>query len=103
ALHSRLLRLCGMARRGHRLRRRVARRVRRVSQVRVPLRQESIDRRMKLTILMYHKVDELRPDVRYPGNYVAPGEFERQMDALLMWGYRTISFEQWLDYRAGRA
>jgi peptidoglycan/xylan/chitin deacetylase (PgdA/CDA1 family) len=24
------------------------------------------------------------------------------MDALLLWGYRTISLEQWLDYRAGR-
>jgi len=57
---------------------------------------------MKLAILMYHKVDELRPGVRYPGNYVAPRAFEQQMDALTMWGYRTISLEQWLDYRDGR-
>ncbi|HEY4132636.1 MAG TPA: polysaccharide deacetylase family protein, partial [Gemmatimonadaceae bacterium] len=57
---------------------------------------------MKLTILMYHKIDELRPGVRFPGNYVAPHAFEAQMDALLAWGYRTVTFEQWLDYRDGR-
>jgi peptidoglycan/xylan/chitin deacetylase (PgdA/CDA1 family) len=56
---------------------------------------------MKLTILMYHKIDELRPGVRYPGNYVSPRNFERQLDALMMWGYRTISLEQWMDYRDG--
>ena len=44
---------------------------------------------MKLTILMYHKIDELPNGVRHPGNYVRPAEFERQMDALLAWGYRT--------------
>jgi peptidoglycan/xylan/chitin deacetylase (PgdA/CDA1 family) len=58
---------------------------------------------MKLTVLMYHKVDELQPNVRYPGNYVAPPAFERQMDALLKWGYRSIGFGQWLDYVHGRA
>ncbi|MDB4877730.1 MAG: polysaccharide deacetylase [Gemmatimonadetes bacterium] len=58
---------------------------------------------MKLTILMYHKIDELTPSVRYPGNYVTPAQFARQMDALLMWGYRTIRFDRWLDYRDGRA
>jgi len=57
---------------------------------------------MKLTILMYHKVDELSPGVRYPGNFVRPALFQQQMDALLMWGYRTITLDQWLDYRAGR-
>jgi peptidoglycan/xylan/chitin deacetylase (PgdA/CDA1 family) len=57
---------------------------------------------MKLTVLMYHKVDELPSDARYPGNYVTPRQFEQQMDALTMWGYRTISLEQWLDYRDGR-
>lgn len=56
---------------------------------------------MKLTILMYHKIDELRPGVRFPGNYVSPQNFARQMDALTMWGYHTISLEQWLDYRDG--
>ena len=58
---------------------------------------------MKLTILMYHKIDEPSAAVRFPGNYVAPGQFERQMRALLAWGYQTIGFDQWLDYRAGRA
>lgn len=57
---------------------------------------------MKLTILMYHKIDELRPGVRYPGNYVTPRAFEHQMDALLLAGYRSISLDQWLDYRDGR-
>lgn len=58
---------------------------------------------MKLTILMYHKIDEPRATVRYPGNYVTPAHFEQQMDALLLWGYTTIRFDQWLDYREGRA
>jgi peptidoglycan/xylan/chitin deacetylase (PgdA/CDA1 family) len=57
---------------------------------------------MKLTILMYHKIAEPAPDVRYPGNYVSPGNFERQMDALLRWGYGSIRFDEWFDYRAGR-
>jgi peptidoglycan/xylan/chitin deacetylase (PgdA/CDA1 family) len=57
---------------------------------------------VKLTILMYHKIDELRPGVRYPGNYVTPRQFQQQMDSLLLWGYRSISLEQWLDYRDGR-
>jgi peptidoglycan/xylan/chitin deacetylase (PgdA/CDA1 family) len=57
---------------------------------------------MKLTVLMYHKIDELRPGVRYPGNFVSPRNFERQLDALTMWGYRTISLDQWMDYREGR-
>ena len=57
---------------------------------------------MKLTILMYHKIAEPTPNVRYPGNYVSPTNFERQMDALLRWGYASIRFEEWFDYRAGR-
>jgi peptidoglycan/xylan/chitin deacetylase (PgdA/CDA1 family) len=56
---------------------------------------------MKLTILMYHKVDELPPDVRTPGNFVAPDLFARQLDALAAWGYRTIDFADWLAYRDG--
>jgi len=57
---------------------------------------------MKLTILMYHKVDELENGVRHPGNYVQPAEFERQLDELLTWGYRTIDFAQWIDARDAR-
>ena len=49
---------------------------------------------MKLTILMYHKVDELPTGVRHPGNFVQPGaSSSEQMDALLAWGYRTIGFD----------
>ena len=58
---------------------------------------------MKLTVLMYHKVDELHSNVRHPGNYVAPAAFERQMDALLEWGYGSISFDQWIGYAEGRS
>ena len=58
---------------------------------------------MKLTILMYHKIDERPAGVRNPGNFVSPPRFEEQMDAVLSWGYRTIGFDQWLDYRNGVA
>jgi len=58
---------------------------------------------MRLTILMYHKIDELPEGVRNPGNFVSPPRFEEQMDAVRAWGYRTITFEQWLDYRNGMA
>jgi peptidoglycan/xylan/chitin deacetylase (PgdA/CDA1 family) len=56
---------------------------------------------MKLTILMYHKIDELPPNVRTPGNFVAPRLFAEQLDALADWGYRTIDFADWLAYRDG--
>jgi peptidoglycan/xylan/chitin deacetylase (PgdA/CDA1 family) len=56
---------------------------------------------MKLTILMYHKVDELPSDVRTPGNFVGPALFAQQLDALDAWGYRTIDFADWLAYRDG--
>jgi peptidoglycan/xylan/chitin deacetylase (PgdA/CDA1 family) len=50
---------------------------------------------------MYHKVDEPPPGVRTPGNFVSPAAFAAQMDALLSWGYGSVTFDQWLDYRAG--
>lgn len=56
---------------------------------------------MKLTILMYHKVDALPSDVRTPGNFVAPELFARQLDALHALGYRTIDFADWLAHRDG--
>ena len=55
---------------------------------------------MKLTILMYHKIDEVPPDARYPGNYVSPELFAQQLDALLEWGYQTIDFDEWIRYRS---
>ena len=57
---------------------------------------------MKLTILMYHKIDELAEGVRHPGNFVRPDRFEQQMDALLDWGYHTIDFDDWMAFRDGR-
>jgi len=56
---------------------------------------------VKLTILMYHKIDEVPPDARYPGNYVTPTQFAEQLDALTEWGYQAIDFDQWLRYRSG--
>jgi peptidoglycan/xylan/chitin deacetylase (PgdA/CDA1 family) len=56
----------------------------------------------KLTVLMYHKVAELPPVAVHRGNYVTPRQFEEQLDSLLAWGYRTITFDHWLAYRAGR-
>ena len=56
---------------------------------------------MKLTILMYHKVAEPPAGARHLGNYVTPGQFEQQLDALLDWGYQTITLHQWLAYRSG--
>ena len=58
---------------------------------------------MKLTILMYHKVDELAPGTKRSGNYVAPRAFAEQMEALLAWGYRTITVQEWLAHRERRA
>lgn len=49
---------------------------------------------------MYHKIDEVPPDARYPGNYVSPDLFAQQLDALLEWGYRTIDFDEWIRYRS---
>jgi len=54
---------------------------------------------MKLTILMYHKVDELPEGVRHPGNFVSPTAFAEQLDALTEWGYRAIGFDEWLAHR----
>jgi peptidoglycan/xylan/chitin deacetylase (PgdA/CDA1 family) len=56
---------------------------------------------MKLTILMYHKIDELPAQVRTPGNFVPPRLFAEQIEALADWGYRTIDFADWLAYREG--
>ncbi len=57
---------------------------------------------MKLPILMYHAVAELTADVRHPKNYVSPAAFEAQLRALLAWGYRPVTLDQWLAYREGR-
>jgi peptidoglycan/xylan/chitin deacetylase (PgdA/CDA1 family) len=56
----------------------------------------------KLMVLMYHKVRVPPANARHRGNYVRPDQFAEQLDALLSWGYRTITFDQWLAYREGR-
>jgi len=56
---------------------------------------------MRLPILMYHKVDRLPAGVRHPRNYVLPEQFDAQLAALRRWGYETISFDDWLGFRAG--
>jgi peptidoglycan/xylan/chitin deacetylase (PgdA/CDA1 family) len=56
---------------------------------------------VKLTILMYHKIDEPPAGVRTPGNFVTPERFAAQIDALVGWGYTTITFDQWLDHVNG--
>ena len=57
----------------------------------------------RLTILMYHRVDEIPAETRHFTNFVTPAMFTRQIEALLGWGYEPISFQQWLEYRARRA
>jgi len=57
---------------------------------------------VKLTILMYHRVEEIPPDAAYPGNFVRPAQFSEQLAALSDWGYRSISFDDWLGYRERR-
>ena len=52
---------------------------------------------------MYHKIDDVPADARYPGNYVSPQSFAQQLDALLEWGYQTIDFDDWLRYRSDGA
>ena len=50
--------------------------------------------RMKLTILMYHKIDELergRSTLQAISSH--PARSTQQMDALAAWGYRTIDFD----------
>lgn len=56
---------------------------------------------MRLTILMYHKIDEVPPGTKNPGNFVSPARFAEQLDALVSWGYQSITFDQWIDYRHG--
>jgi peptidoglycan/xylan/chitin deacetylase (PgdA/CDA1 family) len=56
---------------------------------------------VKLTILMYHAVAVPAPGTRHLGNYVEPKHFTQQLDLLLELGYRTITFDDWLAFRAG--
>jgi peptidoglycan/xylan/chitin deacetylase (PgdA/CDA1 family) len=52
---------------------------------------------------MYHKVDEILPGTRYPGNHVLPDAFDEQLAELKRWNYQSITFEQWLAFKEKRA
>jgi peptidoglycan/xylan/chitin deacetylase (PgdA/CDA1 family) len=56
-----------------------------------------------LAILMYHKVDQLLPGTRHPGNYVLPEAFDEQLAELKRWNYQSITIEQWIAYKEKRA
>jgi peptidoglycan/xylan/chitin deacetylase (PgdA/CDA1 family) len=56
----------------------------------------------RLTILMYHRVDEVPGDTPHPKNFVSPARFREQLHALLSWGYSPVTFRQWLSYRTHR-
>jgi peptidoglycan/xylan/chitin deacetylase (PgdA/CDA1 family) len=51
-------------------------------------------------ILMYHYLTTGTPPTIY---YLTAHLFERQMAALAAYGYQTVSLEEFLDYRSGRA
>lgn len=57
----------------------------------------------RLPILVYHKVDEIPDGARYPRNYVRPAQFEEQLAWLKARGYQSVSFCDYLAYRAGTA
>jgi peptidoglycan/xylan/chitin deacetylase (PgdA/CDA1 family) len=57
----------------------------------------------RLTILMYHRVDAIPLDTRFPKNFVTPATFERQIEALLSWGYSPVTFRQWMAFRSRTA
>ncbi|HYL20704.1 MAG TPA: polysaccharide deacetylase family protein [Gemmatimonadales bacterium] len=58
---------------------------------------------MKLPILLYHKIDDIPAGARYPQNYVTPQQFDTQLAFLKRFGYRSISFANYLAYRHGTA
>ena len=52
---------------------------------------------------MYHKVDQILPGTRYPGNYVLPGAFDEQLAELRRWNYQSITLDQWIAFKQKRA
>src|SRR2546425_841656 len=57
--------------------------------------------RMKLPILLYHKIDRIPPGSRYPKNYVTPEQFAAQLAFLARRGYTSTTFADYLAYRRG--
>jgi peptidoglycan/xylan/chitin deacetylase (PgdA/CDA1 family) len=58
---------------------------------------------VKLPILLYHKIDDIPEGARYPQNYVTPQQFDTQLALLKRFGYRSISFADYVAYRHGTA
>jgi peptidoglycan/xylan/chitin deacetylase (PgdA/CDA1 family) len=56
-----------------------------------------------LAILMYHKVDQILPGTRYPGNHVLPEAFDEQLAELKHWNYQSITLDEWIAYKEKRA
>jgi len=54
-----------------------------------------------LPILAYHKIAEIPPGARYRGNYVRPDAFARHLRLLRAFGFRSVSFADYLAYRRG--
>lgn len=48
---------------------------------------------------MYHRIEEIPRDAVYLTNFVRPVQFGEQLAALRDWGYTSIAFDDWLDYR----
>ena len=59
--------------------------------------------RVKLPILVYHKIDRIPPGSRYPRNYVTPEQFDAQLAFLQRASYRSVSFADYLAHRDGGA
>ena len=57
---------------------------------------------MKLTILMYHRVEDVPPGAAHRRNFVRPDQFASQLSALRRWGYSSIDFAEWLAHRTRR-
>src|SRR5438876_12438051 len=57
--------------------------------------------RVKLPILVYHKIDRIPPGSRYPKNYVTPEQFEAQLVFLARHRYTSVGFADYLAYRRG--
>jgi peptidoglycan/xylan/chitin deacetylase (PgdA/CDA1 family) len=51
---------------------------------------------------MYHRVEEIPPDAIFRTNFVRPTQFADQLAALRDWGYRSITFDDWLAHREHR-
>jgi peptidoglycan/xylan/chitin deacetylase (PgdA/CDA1 family) len=52
-------------------------------------------------VLVFHKVAPIPPETHFPRNYVRPEQFDALLASLRRGGYESISFAQYMAYRAG--